>query len=559
MKYILPKKIIYNSGDVKREENLFIAKPLQIGLNEPLTASVKGKASIIFDFGEELSGGVRLLTYSAKGNRRVRIRFGESVSETLAEIGEKNATNDHSNRDFTAELQNYSDMTFGQTGFRFVKIDFLGGEFEIKSVTAASDCIDRETTGSFRSSDELLNRIWATAARTLKLCVKNGYIWDGIKRDRLVWIGDLYPEIKSAYCLFKGLPEVKNSLEFCRDQTPDGEWMNTIPAYSAWWLINLCEYYLKSGDDAFVKENAGFITRLINRISECVSDSGDVIFPHYFIDWPTHPQGKDGDEFDEPLAKGDEAEKENEIKDYDEKAGTNYLIKIAFARILPLLKNFGIPHEQAEKTLEKLNKKRYTVKRYKQIAALAVFSGDKNERTEQIMLDGGANGLTTFLNYLIFSALALCGKQAETIDMIKEYYGKMLDLGATTFWEDFDVDWAKNAFKIDEMPVKGRTDPHGDRGKFCYKGFRHSLCHGWASGVLCYMTEELLGVKQTSFNEFTIAPHLCGLEKISGVYPTKFGEIKVEAATLPNGKVKTTVTAPDGIIVKTDGVIIKNV
>ena len=89
MKYILPKKIIYTSGDVKREENLFIAKPLQIGLNEPLTASVKGKASIIFDFGEELSGGVRLLTYSAKGNRRVRIRFGESVSETLAEIGEK--------------------------------------------------------------------------------------------------------------------------------------------------------------------------------------------------------------------------------------------------------------------------------------------------------------------------------------------------------------------------------------------------------------------------------------------------------------------------------------
>ena len=52
MKYILPKKIIYTSGDVKREENLFIAKPLQIGLNEPLTASVKGKASIFFYFGE---------------------------------------------------------------------------------------------------------------------------------------------------------------------------------------------------------------------------------------------------------------------------------------------------------------------------------------------------------------------------------------------------------------------------------------------------------------------------------------------------------------------------
>lgn len=27
----------------------------------------------------------------------------------------------------------------------------------------------------------------------------------------------------------------------------------------------------------------------------------------------------------------------------------------------------------------------------------------------------------------------------------------MLDLGATTFWEDFDINWKKNAARIDEL------------------------------------------------------------------------------------------------------------
>ena len=32
-----------------------------------------------------------------------------------------------------------------------------------------------------------------------------------------------------------------------------------------------------------------------------------------------------------------------------------------------------------------------------------------------------------------------------------------------------------------------------DYGAFCYIGFRHSLCHGWASGVLAFIIERMLG------------------------------------------------------------------
>ena len=83
---------------------------------------------MILDFGRELSGGVRILTFSVKGNQRIRLRFGESVSEACSPLGKTRgfgkSTNDHSLRDFEVDLQNYSDMTFGQTGY-FVSVGFL--------------------------------------------------------------------------------------------------------------------------------------------------------------------------------------------------------------------------------------------------------------------------------------------------------------------------------------------------------------------------------------------------------------------------------------------------
>ena len=52
---------------------------------------------------------------------------------------------------------------------------------------------DLQYLGSFECSDERLNTIWQTGAYTVHLNMQD-YLWDGIKRDRLVWIGDMHPE-----------------------------------------------------------------------------------------------------------------------------------------------------------------------------------------------------------------------------------------------------------------------------------------------------------------------------------------------------------------------------
>lgn len=537
MKVVYPVKIVEAKGEITNAETLTKNKTLQIGLVEPELAVIKGKGHITFDFGKELTGGARILCYVAEGNRTVRLRFGESVGETMAELGEKNATNDHSDRDMKVELQRLSDMTFAQTGFRFLRIDFEeNADIGLKCVVAATDIDEREAQGSFECNDELLNKIWSTAAYTLRLCLKNGYVWDGVKRDRLVWIGDIYPETKTAFCMFNDVPEIKNSLIFCRDQTPEGSWMNNMPSYSFWWLFNLYEYVNRTDDYEFAKDNSAFIKRITGDADRHVKADGTIDFPFNFIDWPSHFEDGDPDE----------------DKRYDEIAGTNYLLRIIFAKTALLLKRIGEDSSLAEEIVKRLEKQNYTVRKFKQIAALGVLAGEKNEHMLEIMLRGKSAGLTTFLNYFIFTALAEYGKYDEAADMIRDYYGKMLSLGATTFWEDFDVEWAENASRIDEIPQNGKKDVHGDYGKFCYKGFRHSLCHGWASGILAYMTENILGIKAVDGDsrKFTLQPHLSDLKFVKGVYPAPCGNIFVKIEKTDSGELVKTVEAPVGIEVE---------
>ena len=61
-------------------------KTLQIGLSEVEVCTLKGKSCIILDFGKELSGGARILTFLVEGDKTVRLRFGESVGETCSVI-----------------------------------------------------------------------------------------------------------------------------------------------------------------------------------------------------------------------------------------------------------------------------------------------------------------------------------------------------------------------------------------------------------------------------------------------------------------------------------------
>lgn len=458
--YVLPQKILTDSGAAT--DNLLTKQPLQIGLAEARTTVFNENNYVILDFGLELHGGVRILTYKA-ANVPVRIRFGESLTECCSEIGGKsNATNDHSNRDFSVALQNYSDMTFGQSGFRFVRLDF-GGHVEIKSIVAENNIFKKPALYRYDGSDERIKDIYTAAKRTIDLCASSGYIWDGVKRDRLVWIGDMSPEVIAMTTLYGRQACIERSLDFIKDQTPLPGWMNTMPMYSLWWIIILSDYYERTGARAYAEKQLGYLSDLIKQMDGCVLSDGKLNYRSYFVDWPTHHQP-------------------------DELAGCRAINIIATRKAIGLLSEFGWDTAVAEGLLERLLKIDIEVKTAKQVLGLKHFATGLTDEDKAKLVEGGANGMSTFMSYYILTAVASFDKP-KAIEMMKEYYGAMLDKGATTFWEDFEMDWAENSCRIDEFPKDGERDIHGDFGKFCYIGFRHSLCHGWSAGVIGFMKE----------------------------------------------------------------------
>ena len=462
--YIFPRRIV----DVRcqrGEENLLKKQPLQLGLAETVTTVFDKGDFVILDFGLELCGGLRILTVSA-ADLPVRLRFGESLTECCAALGgPQNATNDHALRDFSVRLTLWSDMTFGNTGFRFVRLDF-SGRAEVKCLAAVNHILKKRPLCRYDCPDKTIERIWNTAKRTIDLCASGGYVWDGIKRDRLVWIGDMHPEMLALTTLYGRLPAIERSLDFVKNQTPLPGWMNGYPMYSMWWIIILADYGEITGAEDYVKRQIPYLVDLVRQMLDCVRDDGTLDYPSYFVDWPTH---------DTP----------------DEIHGVRAINILAAKKAAALLKKFGNDPVPAEEMLARLLKTQISPQKSKQVLGLKHFATGLSAQDRERLTEGGAAGMSTFMSYYILKAVASFDK-AAAIAMMKEYYGAMLDKGATTFWEDFDIRWAENAGSIDTFPRQGQKDIHGDFGAWCYTGFRHSLCHGWSAGVLRFIREECM-------------------------------------------------------------------
>src|SRR3989304_5877073 len=205
-------------------------------------------ASLLLDYGKELHGGLQMVLDVSSKNipARFRVRFGESVGQAMSEIGgTTNATNDHAMRDFIISVPRTGKIEFGNTGFRFVRIELLdtGITVMLKEIRAIFVYRDIPYLGSFQCNDERLNKIWETGAYTVHLNMQD-YLWDGIKRDRLVWIGDMHPETSTIAAVFGNNEVVPKSLDLARDITPLPEYMNGMVSYSMWWVIIHHDWYM---------------------------------------------------------------------------------------------------------------------------------------------------------------------------------------------------------------------------------------------------------------------------------------------------------------------------
>ena len=548
-RYITPCRIVWtsreNGADVANEEFLLTPRAEQLVFADKTMCVLKNtpgkpRASVLVDYGTELHGTVRVMLGEVTGEKpdgffhqraNIRIHLGESAMEAMSDIGVKNATNDHSNRDFSMEVGGWSAPETGESGFRFMRIELLDEEasLAIKSVNATFIFRDVEYKGSFDCSDPLLNRIWDTAAYTVQLNMQE-YLWDGIKRDRLVWIGDMHTEVMTILSAFGYNEVVPKSLDLAREDIPviDGKiyQLDGFQSYAIWWLLLQYEWYMGTGNRAYLEQHKAYLCKLAPAMAELVDEQGGELLEQKFLDWPTctNPQAQH--------------------------AGMQGLLKMGLEKAACLMKVLDEPELAGicEAAALRMAAHLPSPNGSKAAGALLVLGGlaDAEKMNEELIAVGGAQGFSTFQGYYLLKAMAMAGNYQGALDAMREYWGGMLKMGATTFWEDFDLAWMENAAPIDDLVPAGKIDVHGDWGAYCYQKFRHSLCHGWASGPCPFMTQYILGVQVLSpgCKKLHIEPHLCDLSYAKGTYPTPYGVVSISHVRQADGSVKTDVKAP---------------
>lgn len=483
----------------------------------------------LLDFGREYHGGVQIGTTDAPHGTRIRVRFGESVGEAMSEIGEKGACNDHAPRDVVLETSHLGQIEYGHTGFRFVRIDLVTpGSVTVEYVRAVSLMRPMKRIGSFVSSDDRLNQIWETAVRTVHLCCQD-YLWDGIKRDRVVWMGDMHPETRVILSVFGEVDVLKRSFDHVAETTPPGQWMNGIDTYTTWYMRNVHDWYRFTGDVSYIRERAGYLRQTIEHLLSC--DGRDERTEMCgFLDWPTRHN---------PAA---------------ETAGSHALRAIGFDESAIVAEAIGdnALAARCRAAASRLRSVRLESHGSKSAAAFLVLGGfrDAREMFAETIGRNGHSGVSTFFGYYMLEAMSAAGEDQRALDTVRDYWGGMLDMGATSFWENFDVSWTNNAVRIDQMPVSGKKDIHGDFGEFCYPGFRHSLCHGWSGGPAAWCINHVLGVRPLDVGCRTVEvkPFLGDLEWAEGSMALPGGRmIRVRVDKLPDGSLKTSVHAPDDV------------
>ena len=467
--FLLPTRVLWTSGVGVQNAEALLQNDDSICRLSPIpnagdNAGGEPCAALLLDFGRELHGGVRFDIPATDTGRpvRVRVRFGESVTEAMT-----TPNNDHAVHDHEILLPWMGHTEVGLTGFRFVRVDLLDtGGCDLRSICAVSLMRDVPYLGRFECSDARLNAVWKTGARTVHLCMQD-LVWDGIKRDRLVWIGDLHPEAMVIAAVFGCHSLVPETLDYQKNRTPldapnsggptgGGAWMNGISSYSLWWIIIQWDWYYLSGDLNYLKAQKPYLVGLVARLENFVGpDGAEHLNGFRFLEWPTS---------------GDK----NAVD-----AGLQALVTWAFQKAAQIFRALG--ETEAAENAARLAAKTGAVNREttsKQAVALAVLAQTTNAETANVAVlsRDPFRGLSTFYGYYVLLARAQAGDTSGCLDLMRTYWGAMIERGATTFWEGFELDWLQNSGRIDQLTPPGLRDLHADFGGWCYQGLRHSLC-----------------------------------------------------------------------------------
>jgi hypothetical protein len=473
-------------------------------------SKVQSSGSILVDFGKETFGYPVLHDLLGKG--QIILYYGESREEALSTT--KCETLDRIEIDQT----NAADLTLKHSrAFRYVNI-YYGKDISFRDVSMLYEYLPVTYRGSFSCSDKTINKIWETSAYTLHLSCREFFL-DGIKRDRWLWSGDAYQSYLMNYYLFFDNDAVKRTSWALRGKEPVETHINTILDYSFYWFMGIYDYYLYTGDKDFLQQ---MYPGMVSLMEFCLKRSnangmveglaGDWVF----LDWA--PMPKNGELSAEQLLFCRSLETmaicasvmQDDVKAAEYKRLSTKLQREIFS-VFWDEKQQALVHGRDKGKLNSL------VTKYANIFAMMFGYLDQIQNKsvrENVLLNDKIQKITTpYMRFYELAALCSIGEHQYVLREMKNYWGGMLDLGATSFWEEYNPSLKGS----DHYAMYGRQ-------------FGKSLCHAWGASPIYLLGKYFLGVKPLTpgYKTYLVEPELGGLEWIEGKVPTPANEIAVK-------------------------------
>ena len=429
----------------------------------------------LIDIGSEEVGYLTLRLHSQIRQKLV-VAYGEHIIDGCVRrmIG---------TRDFSVEVvvgEGVTDYTnyFRRLGLRYLEI-FAESELELEYASVLPCFYPlKKVKKSF--ADPLIQRIYDVSVRTLELCMHDHYE-DCPWREQALYAMDSRNQILCGYYAFDEYRFPRANLYLMSKDnradgllsicTPSGEDL-TIPSFSLHYYNEVYEYTKYSGDLTLARE---IMPKLRSVLDTFLNHMENGLIPTFtqechwnFYEWADDLSGK--------LHRTDNKSLE---------AALNCMLSLALDRMHKICEMLGEPSDY-KSIADRLNNKIVEVfydhehqlfvnrageHKYSELVnSLAVLCGAaKDEKADKIAeIMTGENALTkATLSMACFKydALLMIDKDKYKdyiLNDIRVKYKKMLDLGATSFWET----------------EKGDSD-------FSNAG---SLCHGWSAMPVYYFS-----------------------------------------------------------------------
>lgn len=467
----------------------------------------------IYDFGKEIFGYVKIVCNGFSGDAVVY--YGESPAEAVSEDACE-----------TIDVCSIPEGTKvfsvkNSRGFRYVclsgsDLNKIGSD-KI-GLYAVGETLPLRMRGSFVTDNGVVNEIEKTAEYTFTLNARETFI-DGIKRDRWCWAGDAYQSCLFNYYSCFDADINRRTLWALLGKEPYTHYPNHIQDYAYFWFIALYDHYFYTGDIFFLRSIFPHAVKLLDFcVAQIGKDGfvrGDAYRDWVFLDWTDIP--KEGVVSAEQILFCVALERMSRLA---KALGDQGLSSKLRKRYLTLKRKIFSLFYDEEKGLFYNNavegKITGSVTVYSNIFAVMyslVNEQQKEKIIKSVILNREIEKIRTPYARL-YELIALCeaGKFKEAGAIIEEYWGGMLECGATTFWEFFD----KSESGDEKYAMYGRP-------------FGKSCCHAWGAGPIYINGRYFLGVKPTgiAYGTYSVTPELSRYKYIRGVVPAPDGNIEI--------------------------------